>query len=241
MDKHRNFIMILDSSDVNQLDELVNKYGVNCEINGATPLYWAVYINNLSAVKRLLELGANPNLTDENRRSCLSVACYFNFVDVSRLLIENQALIDSTCMERAYYGWDGHIQVETLNVLQEYGWINLYLDDLRDIPDGFVGARSVEETISLIGKNKVYILSLDHDLGINEEGELQKTGYDLVKYICGNGIRPANKIYIHTDNIVGQNNMYETLKASQKRGFIDRDIEIYPYSFIKNRYSGNEN
>ncbi|WP_343076318.1 hypothetical protein [Pullulanibacillus sp. KACC 23026] len=55
--------------------------------------------------------------------------------------------------------------------------------------------------------------------------------------MCENGLY-ANKIYIHTDNVVGRENMYHTLIAAQKRGFIDGDIEIYHYSITPNKYSG---
>ncbi|MFC0299534.1 cyclic-phosphate processing receiver domain-containing protein [Virgibacillus soli] len=114
--------------------------------------------------------------------------------------------------------------------------INLYVDDLRDCPDGFVVARNMEEAIDHIVNNEINILSLDHDLGADNEGNILPTGYDLVKYFCENGLR-TNKIYIHTDNGVGRENMFQTLKAAQRRGFIDRDIEIYHYSITPNTYT----
>lgn len=114
--------------------------------------------------------------------------------------------------------------------------INLYLDDLRDVPEGFILAKTVEEAIYYLENYKVEILSLDHDLGEDEKGNLLPTGYDLVKYICENGLR-ADKIYIHTDNPCGRLNMYETLRGAQRRGFIDIDIEIYNYPFTKNKYT----
>ncbi|XOS94505.1 cyclic-phosphate processing receiver domain-containing protein [Brevibacillus laterosporus] len=83
---------------------------------------------------------------------------------------------------------------------------------------------------------EIHILSLDHDLGADENGNLLKTGYDLVKYICENGLR-ADKIYLHTDNGVGRENMYHTLIGARRRGFIDYDIEIYHYSITKNKYT----
>ncbi|WP_342577306.1 cyclic-phosphate processing receiver domain-containing protein [Psychrobacillus sp. FSL K6-2843] len=115
--------------------------------------------------------------------------------------------------------------------------INLYVDDLRDCPKGFTVARNIEEAINYLENYKVHILSLDHDLGEDKDGNLLPTGYDLVKYICEKGLR-ADKIYIHTDNGVGRENMYQTLKAAQRRGFIDQDIEIFHYSITPNKYSG---
>jgi hypothetical protein len=114
--------------------------------------------------------------------------------------------------------------------------INLYLDDLRDCPDGFVIARTVEAAIYYLENFQINILSLDHDLGVDEQGDFLPTGYDLVKYICEKGLR-AEKIYIHTDNSVGRENMYNTLLGAQRRGFIGNDIEIYHYPVIPNKYS----
>lgn len=114
--------------------------------------------------------------------------------------------------------------------------INLYIDDLRDCPDGFVIARTVEQAKYYLENFQIDILSLDHDLGSDDKGNLLPTGYDLVKYICEYGLR-VEKIYLHTDNAVGRENMYQTLLGAQKRGFIDKSIKIYNYSITPNKYS----
>lgn len=116
--------------------------------------------------------------------------------------------------------------------------INIYVDDLRDCPTGFVIAKTYKDAIHLLENNEVNILSLDHDLGEDFQGNLLPTGYDLVKYICEKGIK-INKIYIHTDNPVGRENMYQTLLGAKRRGFID--IEIYHYSITKNKYTEFKN
>ena len=115
--------------------------------------------------------------------------------------------------------------------------INVYLDDLRVGPDGFVIARTYEDAIKLLESNKIGVLSLDHDLGEDSNGNLLKTGYDLVKYICENNC-DIEKIYIHTDNAVGRTNMFETLKGAMRRGFINSDIKLYHYPLVPNRYDG---
>lgn len=115
--------------------------------------------------------------------------------------------------------------------------INLYVDDLRDCPDGFVIARTVDQAKYYFERFDVKILSLDHDLGVDEEGNLIATGYDLVKYICKEGLK-VEKVYLHTDNPVGRDNMYYTLLGAKERGFIDKDILIYKYPLIPNKYSG---
>ena len=114
--------------------------------------------------------------------------------------------------------------------------INLYVDDLRDCPEGYMIARTYGEAILILETQQVNILSLDHDLGEDEKGNLLPTGYDLVQYMCENGLK-VNKIYLHTDNPVGRENMFETLKGAQRRGFIDDNIEIYHYSITPNKYT----
>lgn len=124
-----------------------------------------------------------------------------------------------------------------MEVFQLTKEINLYVDDLRDCPDGFVLARNVEEAIFYLENYTVQTLSLDHDLGEDAQGNLLPTGYDLVKIFCEKGYH-VNKIYIHTDNGPGRDNMFHTLKGAQKREFIEQDIEIYHYSITVNKYSG---
>jgi hypothetical protein len=75
--------------------------------------------------------------------------------------------------------------------------INLYVDDLRDCPDGFVIARTFDDAVKFFKENEIHILTLDHDLGENEDGQELKNGYDLVKYICEQRLR-ADKIYVNT-------------------------------------------
>lgn len=115
--------------------------------------------------------------------------------------------------------------------------INIYLDDLRDCPEGFVLAKNIEEVKKLFEQHEIGILSLDHDLGEDEKGNLLPSGYDFVKYFCEYGLQ-AEKIYLHTDNPVGKENMYQTILAAQRRHFISQDILVYPYPLVPNRYSG---
>ena len=118
--------------------------------------------------------------------------------------------------------------------------INIYLDDLRDCPKGFVLAKTIEEVKELMKLNNVEILSLDHDLGSDTKGNVLDTGYDLVKYLCeymNEENFSVDKIYLHTDNPVGRDNMFETLKGAQRRDFINKSIEIYNYPYVKNKYT----
>ena len=108
--------------------------------------------------------------------------------------------------------------------------INLYVDDLRKCPEGWVLARNIAEAIPYIKSGDVNLLSLDHDLG-ESNGKLLPTGYDLVKQFCEYGWE-VKEIYLHTANPVGRENMYETLKASQRRGFISDEINVYNFPYL---------
>lgn len=190
-----DYLQLLWVNDVMRLEKYLETHHANEEINGQSLLYWAVFMNNQKFCKLLIGRGADVNQKDSMGRTPLSMACYFDFTAISTLLLQNGARIDSSCMDRAYSGWGNHIQVETLELLRDHHWANIFMDDLRDIPKGFVGVRTMEEAVEAIGHYKVHILSIDHDLGMDEEGHLRRTGYDLVKYICQKGIRAANIFY----------------------------------------------
>lgn|SRR5690554_5273766 len=83
--------------------------------------------------------------------------------------------------------------------------INVYLDDLRPCPPGFVLARTAEECMLLLQDCEINILSLDHDLGLD-----QPTGFDVVKFMVQHG-RYANDIYLHTSSAMGKSNMFQLL------------------------------
>lgn len=57
--------------------------------------------------------------------------------------------------------------------------IKVYLDDERDEPDGWVRCYWPDAVINLLETNMVSEVSLDHDLGDDDQG----TGYDVIKWI----------------------------------------------------------
>ena len=94
--------------------------------------------------------------------------------------------------------------------------INVFMDDLRDCPDGFILVKTVSQLIYKLDELKeldqeVNIISLDHDLGENEP-----TGYDFVKYLIELGnydpsVYPK-QIFLHTANGAGRDNMFKLLE-----------------------------
>lgn len=60
--------------------------------------------------------------------------------------------------------------------------VNLYLDDIRDCPEGFILSSNFEEAIQAFQNHEIDVLSLDHDLCEDKHGKELRNGYDFVKY-----------------------------------------------------------
>ena len=97
--------------------------------------------------------------------------------------------------------------------------INVYLDDLRPCPKGFILARNIRECITLLEEYEIGILSLDHDLGWNEP-----TGYEVAKYMTDHG-KYAREIYLHTSSSIGCTNMFQLLQK-HKPEF----VKVHPFA-----------
>lgn len=91
--------------------------------------------------------------------------------------------------------------------------IKIWVDDIRDTPKGYVGTKSVDETILLIEKveamgGEIELLDLDHDLG-----DFAQYGGDAIKIL--DYLVEREKFYpikIHTANPVGRANMERTIR-----------------------------
>ena len=99
----------------------------------------------------------------------------------------------------------------------------LYVDDIRK-PNiirystylyEIVVSRNYDDAINMLNMCKFNAIDLDHDWG--EE----KTGYDICKYIIENNIK-LDRVYIHTSNPVGRDNMKQLLER-----YTDNQIIIY--------------
>lgn len=87
---------------------------------------------------------------------------------------------------------------------------NIYLDDLRPIPDGFIGLRSYGEFVAWITKHGLPdFISFDHDLGPDE------TGYDCAKWLvdyCLDRKQSMPDFAVHSQNPVGKENIQKLLE-----------------------------
>lgn len=102
----------------------------------------------------------------------------------------------------------------------------MYLDDVRPIPIGWVGVRTLDEAKKLLVSG-VDEASLDHDLGWCEQcsadtavrgyatviGSCEHigTGYDLVCWMEETGHWPKQKPRVHSANPVGASRMRQVI------------------------------
>lgn len=102
--------------------------------------------------------------------------------------------------------------------------IKIFLDDVRDTPDGYVRAYSYNDAIRLLRRyrGRVEHMSFDHDLGLIDEtghwNNLAPSGYDVLCWIenhvaCGDKkVAPAT-MSIHSANPVGRANMQRAIAS----------------------------
>ena len=86
--------------------------------------------------------------------------------------------------------------------------MKIWLDDLRPVPNGYMGAKSVNEAMALIQqaeakRDVIELLDLDHDLG-----DYYHDGGDAIKLLDWLVERETfYPVAIHTANPVGRANM----------------------------------
>jgi hypothetical protein len=112
--------------------------------------------------------------------------------------------------------------------------IDLWLDDMRLPPEGWVWVKTVEHAKDLLRDGEVRRASLDHNLGacgecydgtaeqwLEEHGYKSMphcphvgTGYDLVCWMKEMGTWPKEKPVVHSANPDGRRNMLEVIDHS---------------------------
>ena len=97
--------------------------------------------------------------------------------------------------------------------------VKLYLDDLRPVPDGFIGIRSYIAFVAHITEYGLPdFISFDHDLGLEE------SGYDCTKWLvdyCLDHQQQLPDFAVHSQNPVGKENIQRLLENFVKKvGFM---------------------
>ena len=91
--------------------------------------------------------------------------------------------------------------------------MKIFLDDVREAPEGWIRVHSYEEAIEGLKTGRVEQISLDNDLGTEKEG------YDVAKWIerqtFETNFRPP-KIWVHSANPVARDNIKRTEEAIER-------------------------
>ena len=99
--------------------------------------------------------------------------------------------------------------------------MNVYMDDQRSCPYGYVLATTVESALQIVRDNEVNIISLDYNMGWR-----QKSGLDFVEAFCNESLY-VNEIHLHTNDVIGMHQMKKSIERGKKNG------EINPYIALK--------
>jgi hypothetical protein len=95
--------------------------------------------------------------------------------------------------------------------------INVFLDDMRPCPRGFVPARTAEECLLLLAECDVRLLSLDYELGYG-----QPNGMAVVRGMIASGDYPE-EIYVHSSSMSGRAAMVRALREAAPAGVVVHD------------------
>ncbi|RUS46829.1 cyclic-phosphate processing receiver domain-containing protein [Cohnella sp. AR92] len=95
--------------------------------------------------------------------------------------------------------------------------INVFLDDMRRCPAGFVLARNAEECLLLMSTEDVNILSLDFELGIGEPN-----GLFVVHGIIAGAFYPR-EVFVHSSSMMGRAQMTKALREANPSGVLIHD------------------
>lgn len=94
--------------------------------------------------------------------------------------------------------------------------MKLFLDDVRDCPEGWVACRNAEDAIAFLRMGDFYVeeISFDHDLGSALTGNSVAQEIERQVVYCGRTHIP--KWRIHSSNPVGRKNIERTMLAAER-------------------------
>ena len=100
----------------------------------------------------------------------------------------------------------------------------LYLDDVRPIPEGWIGMRCFHSfTLFIKDHGLPQEISFDHDLGVIEDTmDLALNGYDCARWLLDKYQDETNniKIHVHSANPVGREriiNLFRDYRSERAR------------------------
>ena len=102
--------------------------------------------------------------------------------------------------------------------LIEIEQMRVWLDDIREPPEGWTWVKTAPECIELLKTGQVTHISLDHDLG-TDHCVSPNNGYDVAKWIeeaAYNKSIPMISCRLHTQNAVGRKSMASALQNAYR-------------------------
>jgi hypothetical protein len=98
--------------------------------------------------------------------------------------------------------------------------VRVYLDDVREAPEGWVRTDTAGETIELLKTGEVTHLSLDHDLGVRPEGP-EDTGYFVLSWLeqevgLGRWQHPLPALVVHSANPPAHERMLRAIQSIRR-------------------------
>lgn len=91
--------------------------------------------------------------------------------------------------------------------------MKLYVDDLRDVPEGWHVARNFHQAICMLETGKYDTVSLDHDIA-SFYGNKEMTGRDVLNWMIAakiDGTHEFKTVTVHSANPVGRATMLEDI------------------------------
>jgi hypothetical protein len=87
----------------------------------------------------------------------------------------------------------------------------LYIDDLRDCPEGFILARSSRDAMTIVElRGMPEFISFDHDLGGEDSAMV------FLKWLANTFDEPAFNYTVHSANPVGKENIISFIESWKK-------------------------
>ncbi|MFA4845738.1 MAG: cyclic-phosphate processing receiver domain-containing protein [Patescibacteria group bacterium] len=105
--------------------------------------------------------------------------------------------------------------------------LNIWIDDLRPAPEGFVHVHTLADLRALLASSDepIEVMSFDHDLGDGEPD-----GYDIIKWIVDHHLdRYPAEIRTHSANPTGAENIAEYDRFVRRR-LLSGELKNFPDS-----------
>jgi NAD+-processing family protein with receiver domain len=100
--------------------------------------------------------------------------------------------------------------------------MKVWLDDIREAPEGWTRCLRPDEVIELLERGRVEEISLDYDLGLVEEPGIDWNGEDVLRWIERQVVEHGSSFFlpavsVHTANPVGRQRLQRALDAIERR------------------------